>query len=284
MNMRNVLALGVSLTALLCGSVSAQQLNGAPTGTTSMPDVTGGSLTLPFTQDSAARMIVVGPETSGSAVVGLGLRVMGADSSGNAHDILLGTNGAVLTGNQGSSSDGAGNTVIGPFNATNGVATGSGVVPFMWNGTSFDRFRTANAGEATAGIGILGSGGMVWDPTNSLWHRLVGSSLGVLDSPRAGTADKTITKTSLALNTSTSICPVDTKIVSEEIFFTTAGVGISLTGGTLTQATVGTTAGTTPDLAFGTANTLYTVPVPDSNAITAYGAAGTVVCIQKNRQ
>lgn len=110
------------------------------------------------------------------------------------------------------------------------------------------------------------------------------STTGVLDSPRAGTANRVVTKTSLTLNTSTTVCPTATAPISTELFFTTAGVGISLAGGTLTTATIGTTASTTPDLSFATANTLYTLPVAPTNIITAYGAAGIVVCIQNIRQ
>lgn len=113
---------------------------------------------------------------------------------------------------------------------------------------------------------------------------LATSTTGVLDSPRAGTANRVVTKTNLTANTSTTVCPTATAPIATEIYFTTAGVGISLAGGTLTQATVGTTASTTPDLAFGTAATLYTLPVAATNAITAYGAAGIVVCIQTLRQ
>ena len=113
---------------------------------------------------------------------------------------------------------------------------------------------------------------------------LQSSSTGVLDSPRVGTSNMVITKTNISANTSTTVCPTATAPVTTEIYFSTAGVGISLTGGTLTQAAVGTTAGTTPDLAFNTAGLLYTLPVPNTNAITAYGAAGIVVCIQNLRQ
>ena len=113
---------------------------------------------------------------------------------------------------------------------------------------------------------------------------LQSSSTGVLDSPRVGTSNMVITKTNISSNTSTTICPTATAPVTTEIYFSTAGVGISLTGGTLTQAAVGTTANTTPDLAFNTAGLLYTLPVPNTNAITAYGASGIIVCIQKLRQ
>lgn len=107
---------------------------------------------------------------------------------------------------------------------------------------------------------------------------------GVLASPNAGTGQRVVTKTNLSSNTSTTICPAATAPVSTEIFFSTAGVGISLSGGTLTTATIGTTANTTPDLSFSVAGDYYVFPVPPTNAITAYGAAGIVVCIQTLRQ
>lgn len=107
---------------------------------------------------------------------------------------------------------------------------------------------------------------------------------GVLCSPQATTTQRTITHTNLASNTSTTICPAATNPVTIELFFTTAGVGINLQGGTLTQATVGASTTTTPNIVIGTANTYYLAPVAVSNAITAYGAAGYVVCIQTTRQ
>lgn len=113
---------------------------------------------------------------------------------------------------------------------------------------------------------------------------LATSSTGVLDSPRAGTSNRVVTKVNMSSNTNTQICPAQANGVATEIFFSTAGVGISLAGGTLTQATVGTTASTQPDLEFNTAGTVYTMPVPPTNAITAYGAAGIIVCIQTLRQ
>jgi hypothetical protein len=140
-------------------------------------------------------------------------------------------------------------------------------------------------GPETAGAAATGGGvrNMGKDGSGNA-QDLLTSTAGVLDSPRTGTANRVVTKTTLSANTSTSICPASTANVSTEIYFTTAGVGISLSGGTLTTATVGATAGTQPDLAFGTAGTLYTAPVGITNAITAYGAAGVVVCIQNNRQ
>lgn len=100
----------------------------------------------------------------------------------------------------------------------------------------------------------------------------------------AGPANRVITKTSLAANTNTVICPAANEAIRTEIFFSVSGVGISFNGGTLTTAAVGTTANTTPDFATTAANGYYLFPVVPSNAITAYGAAGMVVCVQTMRQ
>lgn len=101
----------------------------------------------------------------------------------------------------------------------------------------------------------------------------------------AGVSGRVITKTSLAANTNTVICPAPSvEPIKTEIFFSASGVGISFNGGTLTTAAVGTAAGTTPDFATTAANGYYLFPVTPSNAITAYGAAGMVVCVQTLRQ
>lgn len=101
----------------------------------------------------------------------------------------------------------------------------------------------------------------------------------------AGPANRVITKTSLAANTNTVVCPAPSgEAIKTEIFFSVSGVGISFNGGTLTTATVGTVANTSPDFAAATANVYYLFPVTPSNAITAYGAAGMIVCVQTMRQ
>ncbi len=97
-------------------------------------------------------------------------------------------------------------------------------------------------------------------------------------------SSRVITKTSLASNTNTVICPAASEPIRTEIFLSVSGVGISFNGGTLTTATVGTTANTVPDFATTAANGYYLFPVPPANAITAYGAAGMVVCVQTLRQ
>jgi hypothetical protein len=115
------------------------------------------------------------------------------------------------------------------------------------------------------------------------------STGGVLDSPRTGACDSSgtngckITKTLLATNTVASICPATANIISQEIYFTTGGVGISLSGDSaLASATVGTGAHAA-DLEFDTGGVNYPFPVPQTNTIYAYGAAGVITCIQKTK-
>lgn len=101
----------------------------------------------------------------------------------------------------------------------------------------------------------------------------------------AGPGNRVITKTSLAANTNTVVCPAPSaEVLKTELFFSVSGVGISFNGGTLTTATVGATANTTPDFAAAVANVYYLFPVTPANAITAYGAAGMIVCVQTLRQ
>lgn len=101
----------------------------------------------------------------------------------------------------------------------------------------------------------------------------------------AGPSNRVITKTSLSSNTNTVICPAPTgEPLKVEIFFAVSGVGISLNGGTLTTATVGTTANTAPDWATTATNQSFVFSIAPMNAITAYGAAGLVVCVQTMRQ
>lgn len=101
----------------------------------------------------------------------------------------------------------------------------------------------------------------------------------------AGPTNRVITKTNLVANTSTAICPAPaSEVIRTEVFFTVSGVGVGFNGGTLTQATVGTTANTTPDWATSAAGAYYMFPVPPANAVTAYGAAGMITCVQTLRQ
>lgn len=182
-------------------------------------------------------------------------------------------------------------TVVGP-NTTGGTISGGFVAVGGYNGSTTAQMiyvdtvgqimvsgRFAN-GTATNASPITVGG---YDGANI--RSLCTDTTGALCTPKAGTSQRVVTKTNLASNTSTTVCPAATNPISTELFFTVAGVGISLAGGTLTTATIGTTASTTPDLSFATASTVpYQLPVPATNAITAYGAAGIVVCIQNLRQ
>lgn len=105
-----------------------------------------------------------------------------------------------------------------------------------------------------------------------------------LSAQVAGPSNRVITKTSLAANTNAVICPAATEPIKTEIFFTVSGVGVSFNGGTLTTAIVGTAANTTPDWATTAAGAYYLFPIPPANAVTAYGAAGMIVCVQTMRQ
>lgn len=104
-------------------------------------------------------------------------------------------------------------------------------------------------------------------------------------APMASAADATTTRTSLAANTNTTICPAvaGTDRVVTEIWVTPSGVGLGLDGQTLTTATVGT-ATTSPHFATSSGNAYYFMPAGRRNAITAYGAAGMVVCVQTKVQ
>lgn len=100
----------------------------------------------------------------------------------------------------------------------------------------------------------------------------------------AAPGNRVITKTNLAANTSPVICPAPAgEPLKVEIFFTVSGVGVSFNGATLATAAVGT-ATTAPDWATGAANAYYLFPITPANPITAYGAAGMVVCVQTMRQ
>lgn len=100
----------------------------------------------------------------------------------------------------------------------------------------------------------------------------------------AGVSQRVVTKTNVSANTSTEVCPATPsgKLIAQEMFAQASGIGVSFNGATLTTATVGT-ATTSPDFAFSAANGYYAWIVPPTNAITVYGAAQIVVCVQSLR-
>lgn len=114
-------------------------------------------------------------------------------------------------------------------------------------------------------------------------NQVLPDTAGASRYPQAGTANRTLTGTSLSSNTNTTICPTATNPVSTEIYFVVAGVGVGLNGQTLTGAAPTATTTNSPDFV-STAGMLYVAPLGISNAITAYGAAGVVRCVQTLRQ
>lgn len=125
---------------------------------------------------------------------------------------------------------------------------------------------------------------MRWLLPSALALTFVGPTIVPAFAQVAAPANRVITKTSLASNTNTVVCPANAEAIKTEIFFAASGVGVGFNGGTLTTAVVGTTANTAPDFATTAANSYYAFPIPPLNAITAYGAAGMIVCVQTLRQ
>lgn len=162
-----------------------------------------------------------------------------------------------------------------PANPATGTLLGRLGSPFQAGGSVGIIQTTPGTSNGVANYGR--TAGTAWVP-------LAVASDGSLIAPSAGTANRVITKTSVAANTSTTVCPAVTAPVVTEILAVGGGVGIGLNGQTLTQAAIGTAA-TTPDLPMPAANTLYTMPVASTNALTAYtSTAQIIVCIQTVRQ
>jgi len=167
---------------------------------------------------------------------------------------------------------------------TDPLSSGTNVIGYVLSGAGFTVAGTGTfniQGLETSGSATTGQGArFMGKDASGTAQDLTTDANGSLRPPRSGPGTKVITKTNLTANTSTTICPATANVIATEVYFTAAGVGISLTGGTLTQAAVGTTAGTTPDYEALAAGTDYIPPVGSTNAFTAYGAAGVVSCIQ----
>lgn len=114
-------------------------------------------------------------------------------------------------------------------------------------------------------------------------QNILTDTTGALAAPIAGTANRVVTKTSVAANTSTTVCPTATNPSTTEIQVQTGSIGLGINGQALTSATFGT--GTTaPDIVLSSAGAFYTFPVAPTNIVTAYGSAQIVTCIQTLRQ
>lgn len=156
------------------------------------------------------------------------------------------------------------------------------VVNYTSAGVELDPASPINCGPTTTFVPCPTLAGQALQATAAKQATLDAAGAAIV--PQAGTSQRTLTATNLSANTSTTICPTATNPVATEIYFTTALVGVGLNGQTLTTATPGTTTTNSPDFVVNTAGTLYTAPVGVSNAITAYGAAGVVRCVQTLRQ
>ena len=149
-----------------------------------------------------------------------------------------------------------------------GGASGGGGTANPYPGSDYAKDRT--------GFNAL-QGGVALSPTNALPIMTY--------TPNAGVSGRTITKTALNASQNASVCPAPTvPLQSTEIQISVAAVGLGFNGQTLNSASYGTATGN-PDYIAPAAGTLYTFPVPPTNAVSAYSAnAAVVICIQTARQ
>lgn len=124
--------------------------------------------------DTSFRPIIVGAGTAGTSTGGV-LSVQGVSGgttlpviSGNATGSAVPTS-AYLIGVR----DGSGN--LQPLSAANNTGDGGGAssvasAGVIYNGSTWDRTRTANSAATTSGTGLLGVGNLGWDGTN--WQKL----------------------------------------------------------------------------------------------------------------
>ncbi len=143
-----------------------------------------------------------GAAATGAAVVGNPNLIGGKDTAGNVEPILLSTLGIPILGTNTTGADGA---TGGVGMVDSGGNTARSLIQQMWNGTSYDRFRSSLADNLTAGLGAaLGDNrtpsdrgclstvgyGYAFDGTN--WDRLLsghGPAAGALrvELPTDGT-------------------------------------------------------------------------------------------------
>lgn len=98
-------------------------------------------------------------------------------SDGQRTEVQTSTRGAILTQLVGVNSNSGANvfTTSGDNQAfSNGLSVNSQNVIF--NGSNWDRMKTANNANATTGTGVLAAGNMVYDGTN--WRRMIGGTDG----------------------------------------------------------------------------------------------------------
>ena len=181
-----------------------------------------------------------------------------------------------------------------PVKSVNGIGDGSiaqlGVGIGIYNGTNYDRTRSATAASNTTGTGLLGVGNLGYDGTN--WQSIgaVAGDAG-FNGLAVASATKTITFTTSASGAQTILA--DTKVEGYswiDIVYTSVGSGLALTGqfstasgGTYVNGNVFST-GTANSLgALGvTTGTIYSSPIRGNffqiavSALTSGTFTGTI--------
>ncbi len=248
------------------GTAATNSLLGGVLYTTALPTLTNGQQAA-VQADSSGRIIV----NCGTGCTG-GL-AQGSTTSGQTGGLVM---GAATTASPTT-------TTANTYPLSMDVHGALRILNMASDGTVLDPASPINCGPTSTFVQCPTFAVQALQATAAKQATLDGAGAQIV--PKAGTADRVVTKTSVSANTSTTICPTATSPVTTEIWVESGSMGISLAGGTLTQATWGTTASTKPDLVLTTAGLLYTLPVAATNAITGYsGTAQGVTCIQTLRQ
>jgi hypothetical protein len=192
------------------------------------------------------------------------------------------TNGVVVN---------SGTVNVGNVSGTVALPTGASTSAAQTTGNnSLSSIDTKLSSQATAANQTTGNSSLSTIATQT---NLAKSSTNVLDSPKTGACDGSGTNACKETHTNltadsggTTICPATANVIATMIYFTTADVGVSLSGSTgMNSRTVNATSLTTsPSFNIATAGSLWTAPIGFTSGITANGAAGYISCIQFIRQ
>lgn len=137
---------------------------------------------------------VQGTAADGAAAVGNPVQTGGVDGSGNAQAFLTDTDGRMQVVQRVSSVIGDATTTGGSgFIDSTGATRSLAAVAFGFNGTTYDRTRTANGASNTTGTGLLGVGGLLFDETN--WQPPRGNTDATVLASGSRTTTQTITFT-----------------------------------------------------------------------------------------
>lgn len=162
----------------------------------------------PIGLGSSSGMFVQGPVADGGASTARPVIVGGVDGSSNAQTLLMDTSGRPLVSGAlavGAASSGANPFIIGASDGSNNaqvlrVITNQDALAnsvqalttlaegYVFNGTTWDRARSATAAANTTGTGLLGVGAMAFDGTNYQLLRTNGSATPALRTALYDTA------------------------------------------------------------------------------------------------